>query len=93
MKMHNKFNKEIFIMVSIIKSKAPEPDYNSSFWNVFTFFFLYLLLSCEHFMIILGDDWFLLYIMNAMGNSRRMDTGSLQTFQTSKLYFWKAIED
>ena len=31
MKMHNKFNKEIFIMVSIIKSKAPEPDYNSSF--------------------------------------------------------------
>ena len=39
MKMHNKFNKEIFIMVSIIKSKAPEPDYNSSFWNVFTFFF------------------------------------------------------
>ena len=44
-------------------------------------------------MIILGDDWFLLYIMNAMGNSRRMDTGSLQTFQTSKLYFWKAIED
>ena len=38
MKMHNKFNKEIFIMFSIIiKSKAPEPDYNSSFWNVFTF--------------------------------------------------------
>ena len=85
MKMHNKFNKEIFIMVSIIKSKAPE-------LTTTVHFEMYLLLSCEHFMIVLRDDWFLLYIMNAMGNSRRMDIGSLRTFQTSKLYFWKVIQ-
>ena len=43
-------------------------------------------------MIALRDDWFLLYIMNTMGNRRQMDIGSLWTFQTSKLYFWKVIQ-
>ena len=49
MKMHNKFNKEIFIMVSIIKSKAPK-------LTTTVHFEMYLLLSCEHFMIVLRDD-------------------------------------
>lgn len=36
-KSHNKFNKEFFMTISIIKSTAPEQDYSGSFWSVFAF--------------------------------------------------------
>lgn len=81
-KSHNKFNREFFIMVSIIKSTAPKQDDSSSFWSVFTF-------RLRTFNYSIHRQLLLLYIMNAVSVSRQTILAAFEHFKVANCVFEK----